>query len=81
MSGIFITEEDVQKLSTPKSYERGVDLFYSGSIYSTYRQEREIHGKCEGSELSIYDVEVDSMGMKWMFLVPVLMIGEDISNT
>lgn len=64
MKKIYLTEEDIQDMSTEKSFERGGDLYLSDAISSTYRKENTIYGKCEGSGGKIYDLEVNFGGIE-----------------
>ncbi|MBW6474809.1 MAG: SWIM zinc finger family protein [Anaerolineaceae bacterium] len=62
MKEILLTEEDIQDLATEKSFERGEELYFSGAIFGIYRKENTIYGKCEGSEIDPYELEVDFDG-------------------
>lgn len=64
MKKIFLSEEDIQLLSTVKSFERGEDLYFSGAISGTYRKENTIFGRCEGSGTKSYDLEVNFGGIE-----------------
>lgn len=62
MKKIILTEEDIQDIATEKSFERGEELYYSGAISGTYRKENTLYGKCEGSEINPYELEIDFDG-------------------
>ncbi len=64
MKEIFLSEEDIQLLSTETIFERGEVLYLSGAISNTYRKENTIYGKCEGSGGKIYDLEVNFGGIE-----------------
>jgi uncharacterized Zn finger protein len=62
MKKINVTEEDIQDLSSDKSFERGEELYQCGAISGRYRRGNTIYGKCEGSEITPYDIEVNFDG-------------------
>jgi len=62
MKEIFLSEEDIQLISTEKSFESGEDLYFSGAISGTYRKENIIFGRCESSGAKFYELEVDFNG-------------------
>lgn len=53
-----ITDAVLQSISSPESYARGSKLFQAGAVYDTFRQEKVITGKCEGSSAPYYQVRV-----------------------
>lgn len=59
MKEIILTAEDIEELSSEKSFERGIDLYLSSAISRTYREGNTIYGKCKGSEKKTYDLEVN----------------------
>lgn len=64
MKEILLTAEDIEKISSEKSFARGIDLYLSSAISDTYRKENTIYGKCEGSEKNTYDLEVNFDGIE-----------------
>lgn len=64
MKKIILSEEDIQLLSTEKSFERGEDLYFSGAISGMYRKENTIFGRCEGSGAKSYELEVNFLGIE-----------------
>ncbi|MBE0684786.1 MAG: SWIM zinc finger family protein [Anaerolineaceae bacterium] len=64
MKEILLTEEDIQLLSTEKSFDRGEDLYLSSAISDTFRKKNTIFGKCEGSGGKPYDLEVNFDGIE-----------------
>jgi uncharacterized Zn finger protein len=64
MKKIYLTEDDIQLISSEKSFARGIDLYLSSAISDTYRKENTIYGKCEGSEKNTYDLEVNFDGIE-----------------
>ncbi len=59
MKEILLTAEEIEELSSEKSFERGIDLYLSGAISGTYREGNTIYGKCKGSEKKKYEIEVN----------------------
>ena len=64
MKEILLTAEDIEKISSEKSFARGIDFYLSSAISDTYRKENTIYGKCEGSEKNTYDLEVNFDGIE-----------------
>jgi uncharacterized Zn finger protein len=64
MKEIFLTAEDIEEISSEKSFARGIDLYLSSAISGTYRKENTIYGKCEGSGGKVYDLEVNFGGIE-----------------
>ena len=62
MKTICLTEEDIQLISTEKSFERGEEFYFSGAISRTYRKGNIIFGRCEGSGGKSYELEVNFDG-------------------
>lgn len=59
MNRFNLTEQDIRDLANEKSFERGEELYECGAISHTYRIDKTIYGKCEGSEYTPYDIEID----------------------
>jgi uncharacterized Zn finger protein len=51
-----ITEEDIQKLSSSESFQRGEEYYSQGALSELVRQENVLRGYCEGSSYEPYRV-------------------------
>ncbi len=54
-----ITEDYLETLTTPKSFEKALDLFYTDAVFDTFSKGDILEGKCEGRGQPYYQVEVE----------------------
>ena len=61
-----LTDEIIRSLCTPKSFERGRELYRDRAVFDLARQGNLLQGKCEGSDEPFYtlQVEVDAGGVR-----------------